>query len=857
MPYNKGVDFPDGISCFVSIVIESISREVVLDPVAARAAIAEANALIRRCALGADVLRELDPESGALLAFEHVSDALGATMLIAKELNTTRSFPKVGVSTLDCTTSNEDYVVDRLAALRSLAAPGQVLVDSATREIARRAADCGVELLPVGLRTVDERDEREPLFCIAHPDLSVAGAGSSESSEFHNLPSSLTEFVGRVAEIDLVLDRFYVSRAATICGPGGIGKTRLAIQVGYELAPRQPDGVWFVDLSGITDDHLVASTVLRALPWRTTEERPALERLVELLRKRQLTLVLDNAEDLTKEVAKLVLRLSACPNVQFLITSRTPIGFQGESVFRLGPLMLPTETGQGAVRSEAIELFLNRYRLLEPEFEPEPKQAEAIAELTRLVDGLPLAIEIASGLAATTSVDVLVRSLRRHLPKLAQTGKLANERHRRLDDVLQWGCAQLSHRQLELFNRLSVFQGSFTTSDVAALCEIEGPDRSQLHLDLAQLVRLSLLRVSSEGYSMLGPTRAIATERFFETEDVAAWKDRHASWVASLVSKDPSAEAYDRIESHLPDLRAALRWVSSKPSDRRGFDLCYALYDFWYLRGHAAEGIAAVTTTLKSNRRLDNVSKIRLLNLRGVLHMESGAYGEAIRDYDQAADLAAKGGHTTMEMLLLGNLGLAFAANDRPIEALALAHRCLEAEEVEGESLARQYNNVAAVLTQLGRYDEADATLERAALIEGVGDAPYLWAEASLTRATLWLRQGRFDEAQEELERTALMFADLADRRGLVRVLGRLFQTVLGLGLDHHAAFYWGCYRKLREGVVTRFPASEELAMEAAAALLASRLGAAFEFEVDRGRALSVDGLRTYFSQRVAPASER
>lgn len=851
------MDFPDGITCFVSISIETISREVVLDPVSARAAIADANSLIRRLALDATEIRELDPESGAILAFAHVADALTASARIAKELNATRSLPKVGVSTLDCSTSNEDDVIDRLAALRSLAAPGQVLVDSATRELARRSAEVAVELLPVGLRTVDKHDDRESLYCIAHPDLSSAGAGSAESSEFHNLPSSLTEFVGRTAEIDLVLDRFYVSRAVTICGPGGIGKTRLAIQVCYELAPSQPDGVWFADLSGVADEALVAPTVLRVLPWQTTEERPAIERLVELLKGRQLTLVLDNAEDLIQEVAKLVLRLSACANVQFLITSRSPIGLQGESVFRLGPLMLPSGTGRDADRSEAYDLFVNRYRLLEPEFEPAPEQSRAIAELVRMVDGMPLAIEIASGLAAAKSVDALVRSLRRQLPKLVQTGQLASERHRRLDDVLQWGLAQLSQRQLALFVRLSVFQSTFTVRDVAAVCQVEEPGFAQLQADLAQFVRLSLLRESDTGYSMLGPTRAIATKRFFETEDVATWKDRHANWMKTLASVDPSPEAHERIESHLPDLRAALKWVSSQPSDRRGFDLCYALYDFWYLGGHAVEGIAAVTTILKGNRRLDNHSRIRLLNLRAVLHMESGGFAEAVRDFDRAADLAAKGGHTAFEMLLLGNLGLAFAANDRPVEALALAQRCLEAEEVEGESLARQYNNVAAVLIQLGRYPEADAMLDRAAAIEGVDDAPYLWAEASLTRSTLRLRQGRLDEAQELLERTAMMFLDLADLRGLVRVLGRLFQAVLALGLDHHAAFYWGCYRRLREGVVTRFPVSEESAMDVAAELLASRLGGAFDFEVERGRSLSLDGLRHYFSHRVAPASER
>jgi len=857
VPNNKGVDFPDGISCFVSIAVESISREVVLDPVAARADISDVNALIRRVAHDGDVLRELDPESGALLAFQHVEDALIASMLLARELNSTRSFPRIGVSTLDSSTSNEDYIIDRLAALRSLAAPGQVLVDSATREIARRAADQGVELLPMGFRTVDERDEREPLYCVAHPELSVSGAGSAESSDFHNLPSSLTEFVGRTAELDLVLDRFYVSRAVTICGPGGIGKTRLAIQVGYELAPGQPDGVWFVDLNGVTDDNLVASTVLRALPWKTTEERPANERLAELLRGRQLTLVLDNAEDQAREVAKLILQLSECANIQFLVTSRTPIGLQGESVFRLGPLMLPGESGPGAVKSEAIDLFLNRYRLLEPDFEPAPEQAKSIAELVRLVDGVPLAIEIASGLAATRPVDALVRSLRRQLPKLAQTGKLANERHRRLEDVLQWGCAQLTDHQLSLFNRLSVFQGSFTTSDVVTLNGNEEPDRGQVESDLTQLVQFSLLRSSDEGYSMLNPTRAIATERLSECEDAATWKDRHANWVARLVAEDPSPESYDRIQSHLPDIRAALRWLATKPKDPRGFDICYALYEFWYIRGHAIEGISAVTTILKGNRRLDNLAKIRLLNLRAVLHMESGAFADAVRDFDHAADLAAKDGHSTMEMLLLGNLGLAFAANDRPVEALALAQRCLEAEEVEGESLARQCNNVAAVLTQLGRYQEADEMLARAAAIVGIDDAPYLWAEAGLTRSTLKLRQGRLDEAQEELERTALMFIDLSDLRGLVRVVGRLFQTVLALGLDHHASFYWGCYRRLREGVVTRFPVSEESAMELAAAQLASRLGGAFDFEVERGRALTVEGLQRYFSHRVAPASER
>lgn len=855
---------PEGILCFVSLDVPELTRRSVLDLAAARKDIDSVNRLIHdQIAAGkGELLHELDPESGCVVVFSFVEEALNCGIEIQLAA-TSAGFPcRIGVTTRQVHLVDDQLppeLDDRLVSIRQSAHCGQIVFDLPTKELAPPRNGGQHVFIPLGMRIVEDREGRERLFQLHCTGLTREFPEPPGVVPAFRLPSSLTAFVGRWGEIERVLERFYISRAVTICGPAGLGKTRTAVQVAHELVERQPDGVWFVDLSLIKSGPLVADSIVRSLPKYSPDDLPALESLIGMLADKELLLVLDNAEHVLLDAAKVVDALSrTCPNIQFLCTSREPLGIEGESVVRLGPLEIPSPAAspEDVVRSDSMALLLDRMRIQNPDFEPNDVEIEVLAEACREVDGIPLALELVASRMQQMSPTALLKSLR-SLKRLNATWRTTPDRHVSLQRALEWGYGNLSAEEKQLFHRLSVFAGGATLEAVNKVCVDDTLPQSFIEPAISELVRCSLLIEERGRFRMLLPMREFAQDKLRDLEGVTAVRDRHLEWMIELVSSAPAfpetdAAWIDKMEPEMGNAREALEWARAYPCDDRAFRLAYGLYDFWFPKAMMNEGSSEIRKVLGSSRRLHWLSRVKLCNAKAILDMERGEFEAALSDYNTAARLAKKHGDELTEARILANVAIVLRRLGRSREAFERGAELLRRMPETDPMWAGQQINVIGAALDVGEYEDAQSRIEAVERFAQTHGSRLFAAMAAVARGNLGIGRGRFDEAQDYLERAYVQFWALADLRSVGISLSRLIVAVEGAGLYRQAAAYHGCLMKLRESVSLRLARKYQVDLDRSLIRLRKELGdAAFEMEVASGRRLEPADLDRHLRDRL------
>jgi non-specific serine/threonine protein kinase len=433
----------------------------------------------------------------------------------------------------------------------------------------------------------------------------MKGAGSGQ----HALPVELTSFVGREVAVHALLDRVRRSRVVTLSGPGGVGKSRLALAIARQLVKAEKLAVSLVELSGLSDaERGVVTAVAAALGVREVASRPLIESLVRALGTSPSLLVLDNCEHLHDACATLVeTLLRACPAVRVLATSRRDLGAPGEIVWPVPPLSIPedpsTQPLDGIQHSEAVLLFVERARALVPEFGLTPANAAAIARICRQLDGLPLAIELAAARVKVLEPQQIDARLHNRISLLTTSARGVAERHRSLGATFDWSYALLTTPAQVVLRRLSVFSG-FSLDAAEAVCgdAYAGPpgeSRSVLEY-VGELVDNSLVAVerlpgADARYRLLETTRQYAADKLLEAGEAELIRRRHAAWCLNLArdgarGRIPGPAALARLEQEHDNLRSALRWCLSANDEDGGLRLGAALGSFWFARGHYSEG---------------------------------------------------------------------------------------------------------------------------------------------------------------------------------------------------------------------------------------------------------------------------
>ncbi len=479
----------------------------------------------------------------------------------------------------------------------------------------------GIGLRDLGEHRLKDLGLAERVFQVTGPGL-AAGFGPLRSLDDpalrHNLPSQAASFVGRAAELaelrSLVAGG---SRLVTITGPGGIGKSRLALQVAADALDGAGDGVWLVELAPVADPELVARTVAAVLGVREEPGQPMLDTLAEAIGDRYLLVVLDNAEHVLGAAAKLAdTLLRCCPRASLLVTSREPLGISGEHVFRVPPLPVPPAdlAAPGRLAAfESVQLFTERALLHRQGFAVDDANAAAVAAVCARLDGIPLALELAAARLGSLSVPEISSRLDQRFRLLTGGSRTALPRHQTLRALIDWSYDLLNPEEQAVLDRLSVFMGGWTLEAAEAVTSAGDTGEWQVLDRLAALVDKSLVQAEesngSTRYRLLETVRQYAAERLALppgselNQARAAHRDHHLHLVetADTHLRGPDEAAWlGRLEAEFANIRAALAYSVADPgSAEPGLRLAAGLRWFCNMRGHAGEALQALNVLLE------------------------------------------------------------------------------------------------------------------------------------------------------------------------------------------------------------------------------------------------------------------
>jgi predicted ATPase/class 3 adenylate cyclase len=585
-------ELPSGTVTFLFTDLEGSTRLWEQFPEEMRSALARHDAILRSSVAerGGAIVKSTGDGIHAVFASAHdgLKAAVGAQRALSAE-----SWPvatpirvRMGLHSGEAEHRDGDYygtATNRAARLMSVAHGGQVLVSLSTEELLSDDLPEGVGLADVGEHRLRDLSRPERVFQVIAEGLGREFPPIRSLDAYPgNLPVQLTSFVGRHDELVALGRLLREVRLVTVTGTGGVGKTRLAVQLAAEVLQRFPDGAWMCELAAASDDETMVQVVAAAIGARPRHDMPLEAAVVEFLRSRELLVVLDNCEHLLDGASRLVdAVLLECPNVRVIATSREGLGVIGEQVWPLRSLDVPRGqlSTEDAVAHGSVRLFAERAAAVRPDFMIDASNASAVVEICRRLDGIPLAIELAAARVSAMSTADVARHLDERFRLLTGGRRTAVERHQTLRATVDWSYSLLDERERAVFERLGVFAGSFD-SDAAATVVAGGDLDAWDVLDsLNGLVTKSMV-VAEDGadgatrYSMLETLRQYARERLDDDNQADYWRRRHAAHYATFAEEaGPALQGSQeflwrhRLHDELDNLRAALTWALD--SDQR------------------------------------------------------------------------------------------------------------------------------------------------------------------------------------------------------------------------------------------------------------------------------------------------
>jgi predicted ATPase/class 3 adenylate cyclase len=674
--------------------------------------------------------------------------------------------------------------VNRVARLLSAAHGGQVLLSLATQELVRDASPVDARLEDLGERRLKDLFRPERVFQITTPDLpSEFPPLRTLESLRNNLPLQPTPLVGREREVEEVCERLRQEdiRLLTLTGPGGTGKTRLALQAAADLLEDFEDGVFFVYLAATTDPDLFLTQVAGALGLQESGDVPLEDLLKEYLGRRELLLVLDNFEQLLSAVPLVGELLSAAPRLKGLATSRIPLGIYGEHEYAVPPLSVPDTKRLPPIevlsQYEAVRLFIDRASAAKRGFEITSENAPAVAEICARLDGLPLAIELAAARIKLLPPKVLLTRLANRLKLLTGGPKDLPARQRTLRGAIEWSHDLLEEGEKTLFARLSVFSGGRTLEAIEAICNAEGDlpvdalDGVSSLLDKSLLVREETSEEESR-FVMLETIHEFAREMLQESGEAAEVSRLHAEYFLTFAEEaEPELEGPDqvawmeRLEADLDNFRAALSWLLEVGEAELALRIGAALSLFWRIRGHLSEGRRWLSEGLSGGDAAPAGVRARAMLVLGDLAWKQGDYPQGEEKLEASLALCREAGDRRGEAQALNSLGF-----------IASEHNDLErAEKLLEESLAlgrkasmpvvinSALNSLAALAAYRNDYARATVLLEEGlGIARAAGDVRGIAIHTTSLGATAVVT-GEFERAEALLQQGREMFWKLGD----------------------------------------------------------------------------------------------
>jgi predicted ATPase/class 3 adenylate cyclase len=531
--------------------LESSTRLWEERPDAMRGALARHDELIRDAIESHSGYVVKSTGDGFHAAFATAQDAVSAAVLAQRALGdekwreTDPLRVRMGVHSGSAEQRDGDYfgpALNRAARLMGVAHGGQVVVSQAAADLARDALDDDVQLTDLGEHRLRDLSRPERVYQVNAPGLQREFASLTSVDAFPgNLPLQVSSFVGRDRELGRIADALDEARVVTLTGVGGVGKTRLACQVAADVLPRFREGAWLCELAAVRDPDGVLDAFAAVFGVTARAGQSLEDALVEFLGTKQLLLIVDNCEHLLEAVAEVVERVErSCPSVVVLATSREGLAVDGERVVPIPSLHGPPADAalEDIARAEAVHLFVDRARGVDPDFTLTAQNAAAVVQVCRRLDGVPLAIEIAAARVTAMNLAELARGLDRRFETLAGGRRRAVQRHQTLRAAIDWSYDLLSAPEQRLLARLAVFAGGCTRDAAEVVCAGEPIERARVFELLAGLVARSLVVAEREGpetrYRLLETIREYAEERLREWQETEALRRRHAEYYTEL-----------------------------------------------------------------------------------------------------------------------------------------------------------------------------------------------------------------------------------------------------------------------------------------------------------------------------------
>jgi predicted ATPase/class 3 adenylate cyclase len=736
---------------------------------------------------------------------------------------------RMGLHTGEAQLDNEGYIglaVHQAARVSAAAHGGQVLVSQTTRDLVAGSLPDGANLVDLGEHRLKDLAHATRLYNLSHAGLQAELPPPRSLSVLpNNLPLQLTTFVGRDEEIAKITKLLGTTRLLTLAGAGGVGKTRLALQVAADVVTEYRDGAWLADLAPITDPELIVRGIAESLGAREEKGRTIDEVLVEHLQGKELLVVIDNCEHLAEQSADVIDKLlHAASGLTIVTTSREPLGAEGENVFRVPSLDTPSgdEPPEALNAYESVRLFCDRAMQATADFSVTTANAQAVTEICRRLDGMPLGIELAAARVRMLTPQEIASRLDQRFKLLTGGVRTGIRRQQTLRATVDWSYEMLSEGERLLFRRLAVFVGGFVLDAVESVCSGDGIDTSEVFDLLSNLVDRSLVvaepREGKTRYRLLETMREYGREALVASGEAATTWSRHLEWCTGFAEAgEPALEGHGQAEilarfaDELDNIRQALGWATTEGGAVTGMRLASALGRFWILRGLHKEGTrwleacyaeaqADLTSGQKAKALLfiaatlggaDEISRCReiyaecaalprdsstltwvgeALNDLGIISWALDAdFDLATRQLEEALELRTSAGHRFGVAETLGNLSQVAEWRGDQARAAELQAQALAIYEEIGDA-----GRVAMVRGALATRAADQGDLKRARTLHEEGlattrdlGAPALIAEHLAPLAMIAKDEGRFAEAEAMLDEAYEIARDLESAWGI------------------------------------------------------------------------------------------